>query len=190
MFMGLSGIVDGVSETAYGALEQLFARVRVLEDATGILNWDAQTKMPIGAAAGRAEQLATLRGLAHETLVCTQTTDLLEAAEADHASLDLWQSANLREMRRTYVHAAAAPKDVVIASSQANSQAEMVWREAKRTSDFHLLLPYLKAVLNLQRETGQAKGDALGISTYDALLDRFDSGLRQSRIEERFSSQG
>src|SRR3954453_16543187 len=100
--MGLSGVVDGVSETAYGALEQLFARVRVLEDATGILNWDAQTKMPVGAAAGRAEQLATLRGLAHETLVSIRTEDLLEAADAHRDGLDEWQRANLREMRRTY----------------------------------------------------------------------------------------
>src|SRR4051794_33360264 len=127
------GIVDGVSETAYGFLEQLFARVRILEDAAGILNWDAQTKMPIGAAEGRAEQLAALHGLAHETLVSSRTADHLEVAEAQRDGLDDWQRANLREMHRTYVHAAAVPTDVVIASSKANSQAEMVWREARRT---------------------------------------------------------
>ena len=37
----------------------------------------------------------------------------------------------------------------------------------------------LAKVLEFQRQIGQAKGDALGLSPYDALLDRYDPGLRQ-----------
>ena len=35
---------------AYRSLEQLFARLSAIGDATGILGWDAQTLMPVGAA--------------------------------------------------------------------------------------------------------------------------------------------
>jgi carboxypeptidase Taq len=174
--------------TAYESLEQRFARIRVLEDAAGILGWDAQAIMPVGAASGRADQLALLCGLAHEALTSSDVPELLGAADADRARLDLWQSANLQEMQRAYIHAAALPQDLVVAISKATSQAEMVWRDARRTSDFPLLLPHLKAVVDFQREAGQAKAEALGISTYDALLDQYDPGLRQSRIDPLFDA--
>jgi carboxypeptidase Taq len=174
--------------TAYESLEQRFARVRVLKDAAGILGWDAQAMMPVGAASSRAEQLALLRGLAHEALTSSEVFELLEATDAERSSLNPWQSANLREMRRAYVHAAALPAELVVAISKATSHAEMIWREARRTNDFALLLPHLKAVLDLQREAGQVKSEALGTSTYDALLDQYDPGLRQGRIDPLFDA--
>ena len=172
--------------TAYDDLEALFGRVSVIEDAAGILGWDAQTLMPDGAAAGRAEQLATLRGIAHDLLAAPRLSDLLGEAESDSTGLDPWQRANLREMRRIYVHEAAVPHDLVVAASKATSEGEMAWREARRTSDFGLLLPFLRRVLDLVRETGQAKAAVLGTSVYDALLDSFDPGLRQARIDPLF----
>jgi carboxypeptidase Taq len=173
--------------SAYCALESRFARLSAIEDAMGILHWDTQTLMPSGSANGRSDQLATLKGIAHELLTSPQTRDLLDEAEQARDDLSEWQKANLREMRRTYLHAAAVPADLVEADSRAVSRAEMVWREARRTSDFALLLPHLATVLDLQRQIGLAKGEALGLSLYDALLDSYDPGLRQSLIDTLFA---
>ncbi len=172
--------------TAYTSLTRLFGRLGALNDAAGVLGWDAQTLMPDGAADGRAEQLATLHGLAHELLVAASTADLLDTAEADKGALDPWERANLAEMRRAHAHATAVPGDLVEASSKASSRAEMVWREARATSDFALLLPHLREVLNLQREIGAAKGQSLGLAPYDALLDQYDPGLRRAFIDPLF----
>ena len=171
---------------AYESLSRLFSRLRAINDATGVLGWDAQTLMPDGAAAGRAEQLATLRGIAHDLLVAASTGDLLHDAEEGITSLGTWEQANLREMRRAHSHATAVPGDLVLAESKATSQAEMAWREARAKSDFALLAPHLKEVLAIQREIGRCKGDALGIAPYDALLDQFDPGLRRARIDPLF----
>ena len=171
---------------AYRALEQLFERFRTLQDATGILGWDAQTVMPSGAAAGRAEQLALLRGMSHDLLSAQQTADLLAAATDENQDLGPWQAANLREMRRAYDHASSVPHNLVVASSKATSQAEMVWRESRRTSNFGMLLPSLEAVVELQREIGHCKGEALGLEVYDALIDQYDPGLRQAKIDPIF----
>ena len=171
---------------AYDSLTQTFGRLRAVGDAAGILGWDAQTIMPDGAASGRAEQLATLRGLAHDLLVAPATADRLAEAEAEDAPLDPWQAANLREMRRAHVHAAAVPADLVVASSRATSRAEMAWRAARAASDFTLLRPDLEEVLRLQREVAVCKGAALGVSPYDALLDQFEPGLRRAAIDPLF----
>ena len=170
---------------AYAALATLFGRLRAIHDAAGILGWDAQTLMPTGAADGRAEQLATLRGMAHELLVAPGTSDLL--AETDAGSgLDPWEAANLREMKRLHAHASAVPGDLVVRESKATSRAEMAWREARATSDFALLRPHLEEVLAAEREIARAKGEALGLAPYDALLDQFDPGLRQTFIDPLF----
>ena len=170
---------------AYQALSGLFGRLRALGDAAGILGWDAQTIMPAGSAEGRAEQLAVLRGLRHDLLVQSSTADRL--AEADGESLGGWERANLREMRRAHAHAIAVPGDLVVAESKATSRAEMAWRTARAASDFALLAPHLADVLAIQREIGAAKGAALGLAPYDALLDQFDPGLRLATIEPLFA---
>jgi carboxypeptidase Taq len=172
---------------AYRSLESRFARLASIEDAVGILQWDAETMMPEGSAGVRAEQLATLKGLAHELLTAPETGGLLAAADHEQAGLSEWQRANLREMRRTYLHATAVPRDLVEANSRAVSRAEMAWREARRDSDFAQLLPHLAEVLALQRQIGQAKGAALGLSPYDALLDSYDPGLCQAKIDPVFA---
>ncbi|WP_414472134.1 carboxypeptidase M32 [Microvirga sp. M2] len=175
---------------AYRTLEERFARISAIEDAVGVLQWDAETLMPQGAADSRSDQLATLKGIAHERLTAPDMADLLDKANQDGDHLDAWQSANLREMRRIYLHAAAVPADLVEASSRAVSRAELVWREARQNSDFALLLPHLSQVLAFQRQIGQAKGEALGLSPYDALLDSYDPGLRQAAIDPLFAELG
>src|ERR671917_859725 len=102
----------------YHTLEERFARISSIEDAIGILQWDAETMMPEGAADSRSDQLATLKGLAHELLTARDMGDLLAQAAEDGDQLDDWQRANLREMKRIFVHASAVPADLVEASSR------------------------------------------------------------------------
>ena len=170
---------------AYTSLERTFARLAAIQDAAGILGWDCQTQMPDGAAGARADQLAVLRGLAHEILTAPETADRIEAARAE--AVDPGQAANLGEMERAHRHAAAVPPDLVEASSRAVSKAEMTWRSARAESDFARLAPDLAEVLRLQRAIGQAKGEALGLAPYDALLDGYDPGLRRAVIDPIFA---
>jgi carboxypeptidase Taq len=172
----------------YDSLEARFARITAIEDALGVLQWDAETVMPEGASEGRGDQLATLKGLAHELLTAPKTGDLLDQAADAEGSLSAWQRANLREMRRLYLHAAAVPGDLVEANSRAVSRAEMAWREARRGSNFLHLRPHLAEVLLLQRQIGIAKGEALDLSPYDALLDGHDPGLRQATVDPLFEN--
>ena len=110
---------------SYHSLERTFARLGAIHDAIGILQWDTETMMPDGAVSGRSEQLATLKGIAHDLLTAREVGDFLDEAEQDTDSLTEWQHANVREMRRIYLHASAVPVDLIQASSRAVSRAEM-----------------------------------------------------------------
>lgn len=171
--------------TAYSEIAAHFGRIAALSNAIGILDWDNATMMPRGAAETRAESLALLQVLRHGMVTDPRLSDWLPEAEADNG-LGEWERANLREIRRLWTVQTVVPSDLVEASSKAISACEMAWRQARADSDFASLLPKLQEVLRLQREIGRAKGEALGLSAYDALLNDYEPGGRSDRIDALF----
>jgi carboxypeptidase Taq len=171
--------------TKYQEVETRFRRLGALQEAAGVLQWDTATLMPSGGAGARAEQSATLALVCHEMLTDPAIGDLLDGAERQN-DLDAWQRANLREMRRGWLHATAVPGDLVEAASRAGSQCEQIWREARPASDFALVLPALQRVLDLTREVAAAKAERLGKSPYEALIDRYEPGITTAEIDRLF----
>lgn len=171
--------------SAYEKLETHFRRAAHLDDAVGMLHWDMSTMMPAGGATARAEQMATLRGIRHHLIASPETAELLSAADAADG-LDGWQRANLAEMRREHLHAAAVEDELIEALSKACSVCEMVWREARPESDFAKVLPSMQTVLDLYRQVADAKAEAFGCSPYEALLDQWEPGGKTERIDAIF----
>ncbi|WP_020187923.1 carboxypeptidase M32 [Methylopila sp. 73B] len=171
--------------TAYSELSAHFGRVSALSNALGILHWDNAAVMPKGAAETRADSVALLDVLRHGMATDPRVADWLEAAANDDG-LGPWEKANLREIGRVYAQDTALPADLVEASSKATSACEMRWRQAREESDFAGLLPYLAEVLRLQREAARAKGEALGLGDYDALLNDYEPGGRAAKIDALF----
>ncbi len=124
-----------------------------------MLHWDLATQMPEGGAGARAEQLAGLKLVCHEIVTDPAMRDLLAGADAQN-DLDAWQRANLREMRRSWLHSAAVPSDLVEAFSKACSACEMAWRQARPANDFAAILPALRARARSHARDRRAQGRA------------------------------
>ena len=169
----------------YQNLHGRFARIGAIQEALGILGWDAATNMPDGAADLRGEQLAALKVIVHEGLTDPALPDLLAGAEGQN-DLDSWQRANVAEMRREVAHATAVPADLVAVFSKACTECEMIWRKARPANDFAAVLPALTKVLSLTREVAAAKAAALGKSPYDALLDEYEPGGSTATVDRLF----
>ena len=170
--------------TPYQRLKARFARIGAINEAAGILHWDASAMMPPGGGQARGEQLAALAGVAHELLVAPGIGEDLDAA----AAADEWDIANLRLMRRAHLRASALPVDLVEATARANSACEKVWREAKADADFGKVAKLLGEVVALQRETAGALGAALGMDPYDALMDGYQPGVTAADVEPVFAA--
>lgn len=175
---------------AYRALEQRFQRRSRVHDALSILHWDNATMMPAGAADGRTDQLTELTLIAREILIAQETADLLDQAESDAGQLEGWQKRNLELMRRDYRLATALPTELVEALQRAGAASEMNWRTARGENDFASQRPHLEKVFELTREAARTRGDALGLSPYDAQLELFEPGLRDDRIAPVFDDLG
>jgi len=174
------------SAPAYRDLERRFAQLSRLQDIAAMLQWDSAAMMPPGGAEPRAEQLAMIKVMAHEMLTDARTDDLIAGAAAETGTLDAWQQANLAEIRRNHLRATAVPADLVSAISLACSRCETVWRQARATSDFAMVLPFAEEQLRLIREQAQALGAALDLSPYDALLDGYEPDGRSAEIDVIF----
>ena len=172
---------------AYEAIETHFKRLGNIRAAAGILNWDAAVMMPKGSSAARGEQLATLSGLAHEMETAPQIADWLADAKAQ-GDLSDWQSANLREVERSYRHATALDRNLVEAMARTTTRCEMVWRDARPANDFATLAPVLGEVFALVKETATALSDQFGLDPYDAMLDQFQPGLRAATVDPIFAA--
>ena len=158
--------------SASAKLKRHFYRIGTLAEIDAILNWDMETTMPTGAQEARAEQVALLETHIHALTRDVHVGEWIAAAEQE--PLDELSAANLKEIRRRWVHATAVPDDLVEAFSKARSKCSMVWRGARDVGDFASVMPYLEEVVNLTRRQGEARAQALGVSTYDALLDAYE----------------
>jgi len=173
-----------LNNSAYKTLEQKFARMAALEDASRMLGWDHAAMMPEGGADSRADTLSTIDVILHEFMTDPRVADLL--ADAGGEPLSGWQAANLHEMRRRHARATALPADLVEALSQACLKCEVVWRKARAANDFAAVKPYLEEVLNLTRQEASALGSALDLAPYDALVDGYEPGARAADIDTLF----
>src|SRR3989338_5539835 len=167
------GTVTGVQTCALPIFVARFQRLMTLGDAEAMLQWDWAAMMPSGSAEARSEQLAVMKAIGHGLLVSPEIEELLEAAESDGV-LDIRQTANLRRMKHMWLHESALTEDIVTALSKASSKCETAWRTARPESNFAAVRPGLEALLDLVREAAAAKAERLGLSPYDALLDKYD----------------
>lgn len=178
-------------------LDQLVARLREIQhinSAASLLSWDMETYMPAGGGTARADQIATLQGLAHERFVAPETErllgqwlDLQTGAPLDRPG-DAWDESGralLREVWRDYHHAKKLPSDFVVRMGRESSLAQQVWVEARTKNEFARFLPSLTNILALKKE----EVDYLGYdaSPYDALLDLYEPGATVAHLTPLFA---
>ncbi|MDP2873521.1 MAG: carboxypeptidase M32 [Bacillota bacterium] len=177
-------------EAVRGKLEQLkqvLAEVEDLEMATAVLYWDQQTQMPRGGAAARADQVTTLRRLAHEKFTSPEVGELLDAL-ADHERAlpyDSDDASILRVTRREYSHATKLPRDLVVEMSRAAAEAYHKWVDARQAKDFGIFVSSLERIVTLSREKAQALG--YENEPLDALIDLSEPGFGAAELDRLFA---
>lgn len=158
-----------------------------LQLAAALLNWDQEVYMPPGGMEARAEQLATLQGLAHEILTGAEAGQLLAAAEAEVAGWDYDsdEASWVRISRREYDRLVKLPSEVIAEQARLASQAFPAWREARASNQFAIFRPLLQKTVDLNRRVA----DILGYTEhpYDALLDIYEPGMKTSEVTRLFN---
>ncbi|PPR64392.1 MAG: Thermostable carboxypeptidase 1, partial [Alphaproteobacteria bacterium MarineAlpha4_Bin2] len=171
--------------SAYTALEKRFRRLSLLGEAVGMLQWDMSVMMPPASAGARSEQIAALKLLSHELMTDPVVSEHLDQAEETNGLND-WQIANLRRMRRRWLHTVAVPPDLIEATTHAATASETVWRTARPENDFPAILPHLQKLLSLVREVAVAKSEAFGLPVYEAMMDLYEPDATTAMVDDLF----
>src|SRR3954447_14216604 len=146
-----------------------------------LLDWDQQTMMPPKGAALRPHHRTTIATIAHERLVDERFGELIDQLCSLNGELDEVQRACVRNARRLRDRSVAVGRDLVRELSLATSAGYEVWQRARPARDFELFRPALERIVELKKR----EADAIGHDgeRYDALLDRYEPGMRVARLE-------
>jgi carboxypeptidase Taq len=172
---------------AFARVTHRFATAGKLSAAQSILSWDAQTHMPAGGAWARGEVTAAITEVAVDLVGSPAAGDEIAEAEAMAGALADDERADLFEMRRRHVHAAAAPKELQAERSRLAQALQATWRRAKPENDYPAFAAGFTELLAVTREIAAAKAEALGTTPYNALIDAFDPGISETLIDPIFA---
>ncbi len=173
-------------EQAYADLIHRVKETHVLASCAAVLGWDERTYMPHGGSGHRAEQMALLARLTHETATAPQVGERLAEVEGSSLIRDGDAAANVREIRRAYDRAVKLPKELVEELARVTTRAQQVWADARQANDFAAFRPWLEKIVALKRQEAAAVGYAG--HPYDALLDEYEPGATTAEITGVFAA--
>ena len=170
--------------TPLAALDATFKRLHNFGHLASIAGWDQAAMMPANGNEARAAAMAELQVLMHQTLTDPTLPAKFDAAES--AQLNDADKASLAEMRRDWAMVNRLPQELVEAQSLASARCEHAWRTQRRANDWEGFLGNFREVLKLARQEAKYLSDATGVTPYEALMDKFEPGMRESAIIKLF----
>lgn len=153
-----------------------------LEHISALLEWDMETYMPLGASKPRgfAQAQAALMKQTHVTGIA----DFVSKAEK-LSDLNDYEKGILRVVKRDLEYYLKVPPKLLEDLQRTTTEATVVWREARRKSDFPMFSGYLEKIVDLKRQ----EAEKLGYEghPYNALMNRFEEELTTKDVDRVFS---
>jgi len=171
---------------SYDQLSAAFLRMYRFEHLQAIAMWDHATYIPPGGNDARSAAMGELAAHLHRLRTAPELAPLLASAATE--ALDELARANLREMQRVHRHATALPDALVHEATIAGARCEHAWRTQRPANDWAGFAVNLKEVVRLTRRQAELLSDQLGLSKYDALMDRFEPGMRSAEVDRLFGA--
>ena len=172
--------------SALGELRRRLDQVHDLRQVALALEWDQLVMMPSGGGAVRAEQLATLQGLAHELFTDAAVGTLLDELAPFEESLERESidASLIRVARQDWEKARRVPTDLTAEITRVASNAQEAWARAREDSDYDSFRPWLDRNLELRRRYIECFDTA--DEEYDILLDDYEPGMKTAEVRAVF----
>jgi carboxypeptidase Taq len=160
-----------------------FKPLWALDHSSALLEWDLETYMPTDAAAPRGFAQAQIAQMKQRHLLGMAP---LIAKAREESNLSEFERGILRVMSRDLDYYTKIPPQLLEDLNRTTAEATVVWREARRKSDFQLFKGYLEKIVDLKRQ--EAEKLEYQDHPYNALLDRFEEGATTDDVDNVFSA--
>ena len=149
-----------------------YTQVWAMGHAQAVLGWDTETHMPEAGARPRGMAGGQLAVMAQKATIGLDP--LVRKAEKAR-DLDDMEKGVVRAMRRNLDYFLKVPPEVVEEIQRVTTEATVVWRQARKKSDFKLFRPHLEKIVSLQITVAEKLGYQK--HPYNALMDLFEEGF-------------
>jgi len=165
-------------------LNQKYRTQWALRSAESLLGWDLEVNMPPKGSAPRGLVLGEVSMLLQKQM--TELYPLLEKVDTHAGDLNDYEKGVLRVLRRKQRFYSRIPPSLLEQENKVAAEASVVWREARKKSDFKVFQPYLEKNIELKREEAEKLGYER--HPYNALLDQFEEGFTVEDVDRIFST--
>ena len=143
-----------------------------INHSLAVLGWDTETHMPEAGARPRGIASGQLAVMVQRATI--ELDGLVGKAEKAK-DLDDMEKGVVRVLRRNLDYFLKVPPKLVDEIQRVTTEATVVWRTARKKSDFKLFRPHLDKIIQLERKVA----DKLGYEKhpYNALLNLFEEGF-------------
>ncbi len=155
-------------------IEEHFAGLCDLDNASSILGWDQEVVMPPGGAKLRARSLATLAAVTFEKTSDPRLLDLVRDLRDRSAQLTSRQNRMVDLAWRRIREVTSIPKELAIEAALAKSEALEAWKKARAADDFPAFAPSLERMLAIAKRKASALSE--GRDPYDCAIDHYEPG--------------
>ncbi|MGC8689721.1 MAG: carboxypeptidase M32 [Thermoplasmata archaeon] len=146
-----------------------YRRIEAISHAQRVLHWDLEVMMPEGGIDHRSESLANIEILQREFYL-----RLAEKVNSVEGDLDDIEKGIIRNLKRT-IRYYSLPEDLIKRIEKITTKAPLIWREARKKSDFSMFEPSLREIVSLSREVAEKLGYER--HPYNALMDLYEEGF-------------
>lgn len=152
-----------------------------------LLGWDQMTYMPQMGTTERSEQNTLISRLAHQKFTSDKLWDHVQKL-VDPSNLEKLEEkdkAVVIRLEKDIEKSRKVPLEFVEKISKTTTLAYPAWQEAREKNNFSLFSPYLKKIVELEKEyCGYIN---LPGPEYNSLLDDYEEGMTVEKLKQEFN---
>jgi carboxypeptidase Taq len=164
-------------------LNRKYTTVWGLRSAGSLLGWDLEVNMPPKGSTARGVAMGEITMLVQRQM--TELYPALEKAGEKEGALNDYERGVVRVLKRSQKYFTRIPPSLLEKENQLAAEAFVIWREARKKSNFKEFQPSLEKFVELKREEAEKLG-YVG-HPYNALLDQYEEGLTTTDVDQMYS---
>lgn len=152
--------------------------IREIEMLDSIINnvyWDLKTYVPKEGAESKGELLEYLQGKKFKLITSETVKKYIDEFSDKLDLLSVVDRKTLINLEKNYNETMKIPEDRYKSFVLLCSKSELAWEEAREKNDFEIFKPYLKEVIDYQKEFIGYWG--YSDNKYNTLLDKYEPGI-------------
>ena len=170
---------------SYKNLKILFEEQSLINDISGILNWDMATYMPENSRRQRIKQITKLYDYKKNIFNVIKKNEFFN--KVNEFELDKFDKINFELMKNKFDYFNSISVDKLKKKAELSIECEGLWREAKEKSNFNIVKNSFVKLVKLIKEESEILSQIKDKKKYDCLLFKYDRSLDSKQLFKIFN---